>query len=110
MIINVTETMFHNEFNDIRPDNFSFEARKELFSHYWDLEADTGERIELDVIAICCDWVEDTPESIFNNYKSSLDLSFTTYHSDNKEELVDAMFEHTCPIELDNGNILFQVW
>jgi hypothetical protein len=29
---------------------------------------DTGEEIELDVISLCCDYSEDTPESIAQSY------------------------------------------
>lgn len=41
-----------------RADQFSRDARDSLYDYYSDLEADTGSEIELDVIAICCDWTE----------------------------------------------------
>jgi hypothetical protein len=51
-----------------RKDNFSYEALGLLFDYFEELEADLGEEIELDVIAICCEYSEDTLEDIANNY------------------------------------------
>ena len=41
----------HNRF-----DNFGYDGLKALFDWLTDLEADTGEDIELDVIGLCCDF------------------------------------------------------
>ena len=54
----VTEYSFRDEFRAIRPENFSYDALGQLFEFYESLEDDTGEEMELDVIAICCDWSE----------------------------------------------------
>ena len=51
-----------------RKENFSYEALGLLFDYFEELESDLGEEIELDVIAICCEYSEDTPEAIANNY------------------------------------------
>ena len=51
-----------------RKDNFSYEALGLLFDYFEELEADLGEEIELDVIAICCEYTEDTLQDIANNY------------------------------------------
>jgi hypothetical protein len=32
------------------------------------LSEDTGENIEMDVVAICCDYAEDSPDEIAKNY------------------------------------------
>jgi hypothetical protein len=53
--------------------NFSYEGLKVLFDYLEDYEEQTGEEIELDVIALCCDYSEDTVADIANNY--SIDLS-----------------------------------
>ena len=44
-----------------------------LFYYFEELEDGMGQEIELDVIAICCDYAEDTVEDIARNY--SIDLS-----------------------------------
>ena len=41
-----------------RLDQFSYEGLKALFEHFEQYEEDTGEEMELDVIAICCDFSE----------------------------------------------------
>jgi hypothetical protein len=55
-----------------RKDNFSYEALGLLFDYFEDYEEETGQEIELDVIAICCEYSEDTLEDIANNYRIDL--------------------------------------
>lgn len=55
----VSEFTFIDRFDEIgRKDNFTREARRALFEYYEEMEADTGEEIDFDPIAICCDWSE----------------------------------------------------
>jgi hypothetical protein len=55
----VTESRFHEAFHNAgRADQFSRAARSALFEYLEDIEAGCGEEIELDVVAICCDWTE----------------------------------------------------
>ena len=42
----------------IRKENFSYEGKKALFEYLEQYEEDTGEELELDVIALCCDYTE----------------------------------------------------
>jgi hypothetical protein len=56
-----------------RKDQFSYEALGLLFAYFEEYEENTGEEIELDVVAICCDYSEDTVEDIVKNY--SIDIS-----------------------------------
>ena len=41
-----------------RMDQFSYDGLKALFEHLEQYEEDTGEEMELDVIALCCDFSE----------------------------------------------------
>lgn len=41
-----------------RGDQFSYEALRALFDYLEQLEEDMGEQIELDVIALCCEYSE----------------------------------------------------
>ena len=41
-----------------RGEQYSYAAKKALYEHLTEYEEDTGEQIELDIIAICCDWIE----------------------------------------------------
>jgi len=58
----VTQSDFVSTFQryDESRDQFSYEARCALFDYYEQLEQDTGEEIEFDTVAICCDWTEYT--------------------------------------------------
>ena len=54
----VNAYQFRDAFQAIRPDNFSYNGLSALFDYLEDFENDTGQEIELDVIAICCDYSE----------------------------------------------------
>ena len=56
-----------------RYDQFGYKALEILFSYLEELESDTGEEIELDVIALCCDYSVDTWQDIAEQY--DVDLS-----------------------------------
>jgi hypothetical protein len=58
-----------------RDTHFSYDGARVLFDYLEALEDDLGKRIELDVIALCCDYAEDTPEDIADYYgfKHTLD-------------------------------------
>lgn len=56
-----------------RGEQFSHEALELLFDYFEQLEQDTGEEIELDVIAICCEYAEGTAEEIAESYDIDLD-------------------------------------
>jgi hypothetical protein len=51
-----------------RADNFSNEAIEALYDYLEDLSSDTKQNIELDVIALCCEWSECTLEELVTNY------------------------------------------
>jgi hypothetical protein len=67
-----------------RKENFSYEALGLLFDYFEDYEEQTGEEIELDVIAICCEYTEDTVQDIARNY--SIDLNDANPEDDDYEE------------------------
>jgi len=58
MKITVTESMFCEQFKRLRPENFTNAALESLFAYYEEIEQGSGEEMELDIIAICCDWTE----------------------------------------------------
>ncbi len=49
---------FRDQFQDIRPDNFSYDGLTALYDYFEDLADDMGEMIEFDPIAICCEYSE----------------------------------------------------
>ena len=58
MIQTINEWDFRNAFKSIRPDNFSYDGLKALYDYFEQYEDATGDPIELDVIALCCEYVE----------------------------------------------------
>ena len=104
---------FRRAFETTRPDNFSYEALGLMFDHFEELEQDTGEEIELDVVAICCEYTEDTVENIAGNY----DIDLTDIDTDDmdaediqaaKLELVMAYLnEHTAVVGQTSSGIVY---
>ena len=56
-----------------RYDQFGYTALQILFDYLEDMEQDTSEEIELDVISLCCDYSVDSVADIAENY--GIDLS-----------------------------------
>ena len=61
---------FVNEFEKMnRGEQFSREGLKELYNYLIELEDSTGDPIELDVIALCCDFSEyDNKKELLKDY------------------------------------------
>lgn len=76
----------------LRPDNFSRDALDLLFQHFENYEEETGEKIELDVISICCDY----SEMSLHNLRKYYVLSKEEYPS--AESVIDFMKEETAVI------------
>lgn len=50
---------FCDEFKGGQYENqFTYEGKRALFDYLEEYEENTGERIELDIVAICCDYTE----------------------------------------------------
>ena len=65
---------FINEFYHMgRIGQFSYKALNVLYDHLTAVEEDTGDKFELDVIALCCEWAEMTERDIKTEYCLSLD-------------------------------------
>jgi len=94
IISNVTSYEFHNAFNAIRPDQFSYDALEAMFTFLDDLSDDLGEPMELDVISLCCDFCE----------YPTVTEALKAYTMESLEELQD----NTMVLELDNGGIVLQ--
>lgn len=58
MKITLTANEFADRFQRVRPDQFSRQALRALFEHFEQIEQDTGEEMEFNPIAICCNYAE----------------------------------------------------
>jgi hypothetical protein len=63
---------FQDAFTNLRPQNFSLQGLGALWDYFEQYEEDTGQEVELDVIAICCDYSEDSAENIAAAYDVNL--------------------------------------
>jgi hypothetical protein len=73
MKITINESQFIEAFRTAgRDKQFSYKGLRALYSYFEQYEEDTGEEMELDVIAICCDYTEADWRQIADDY--SIDL------------------------------------
>lgn len=78
-------SQFRDRFHEMgRGNQFSYDGLEILFDHLDQLSDDIGEPMEMDVIAICCDYAEGTAEGISNYY--DMDIEGLDY-----DEVVDAV-------------------
>ena len=63
---------FHRAFEEMKRTNFSHDGQKVLFGYLEQYEENTGEEIELDVIALCCDFAELSWYDAARNYEIDL--------------------------------------
>lgn len=70
-----------------RMDQFSYEGLEVLFDYLENLSEDTGEPIELDVVALCCEYYESSIEELIDNY--NIDVS----DADGDENEIKAIVE-----------------
>ena len=82
---------FTNAFRSLRPDNFSSDGLQALFNYIGDYETDTGEEVELDVIALCCEFTEYADLEDFQRCYSDEYLT------------IENIEENTIVIRLNNG-------
>ena len=85
---------FRDAFNTVRPENFSYEGLEVLFEHLEEYEgADSKMGIELDIIAICCDFTECNIKEALNDY----DL-----------KSLEELEQNTIVLKIDDDTIIYQ--
>ena len=73
-----------------RMDQFSYEGLEVLFDYLDNLSEDTGETIELDVVALCCEYYESSIEELIDNY--NIDLS--EVDKDDPDSIIEVVREY----------------
>tara|TARA_R100000935_G_scaffold54630_1_gene83720 strand:+ start:829 stop:1128 length:300 start_codon:yes stop_codon:yes gene_type:complete len=69
MIDTISVYRFQNWFQEHRPNNFSRVGQVALFDYLEEYEESTGEQIEFDPIALCCEYTEyDDLSEFHQNY------------------------------------------
>lgn len=91
-------SQFCDAFRDAgREDQFTYKGKKALFEYLEMLEDDCDMAIELDVIALCCEFVEyDDLEELQGDYPDI--------------ESIEDLHEHTQVIEFNNGQLIIAAY
>lgn len=88
-----------------RYDAFGYDGLRVIFDYLESYEQDTGEEIELDVIAICCDYNMMAIEDIVKEYR----IDVSDVDADDLEEYVlDYLNDRTMVLGQCADNIVFQ--
>ena len=89
-----------------RLDNFTYEGLWWLFEYLEQYEDDTGEPIELDVIALCCDYTQSEYDEVINDY--GIDVSSAADEEEKRELVIEFLLDNTVVIGNDEETVLFQ--
>lgn len=101
---------FRKAFHDMgRGNQFSYDGLRVLYNSLEELSDDTGEEYELDVIALCCEFEEATPDGIAAMYN----LEWITQEEDDDEGKIKEIIEFLCDVTFvcgatDKGTIVYQ--
>ena len=87
---------FERAFKNFERDNFSYDGLKALFEYLEEYEEGTGEEIELDVIALCCDYTE---YDSLNEYNRDYDTKYSE---------IDTIQDDTTLIKIDDNSFIIQ--
>ena len=105
---NINFSTFCDRFKQMnRDNNFSYEGKRALFEYLEQFEEDTEKEIELDIIALCCEYNEYESIKDYLQYYST-DEESETY--ENIEDFEEAVFQEiankTTLIKFDSGFII----
>lgn len=102
----LTKSCFVSAFKQSsRKDQFSYEALEAIFDYLEEYSNSTGENVEFDIIAICCDWTEAHWSDIAKFYGILFDDEMT--EDDKQEAVSDFLCEETQFVELSNGVFVY---
>ena len=83
-------SQFMDNWPESRKEQFSYQAMRALFDYLEEYEESTGEKVEFDPIALCCEYTEyENLAELQNNYTDIKDM--------------DDLKDHTQVIEIENS-------
>jgi hypothetical protein len=98
---------FCDSFSDTYKNNFTYEGKRALFDYLEEYEESTGEKIELDTVALCCEYSE---------YASAIDcikekqydheIDENDTEAKQEEKALEYLNDHTQVITFDSGIII----
>jgi hypothetical protein len=100
----VTLSSFKQAFQDAgRGDHFSWEGLEVLFDYLEEQEEAAGTEMELDVSALCWDFVEETPEAIAAAFK----ITSTSGADVTEDEVMDWLQDRTMVVGKTTSGIIY---
>ena len=88
-----------------RYEQFGYDALVSLFDYMEQMEEDCGEEMELDVIALCCDYSVDSVADIASNYSIDID---GLDDDEARSAVLEYLQDNTQVVDEDcNGQILY---
>ena len=97
MYTEVSFSDFYDGFES-RRENFTYEGLQVLFDSFEEYEESTGEKIEFDPIAICCDYAENTIEEFNLNYGTEFETL---------DEISDYVNDRSSVVGLTDSTIVY---
>ena len=94
-----------------RYDSFGYDGLRIIFDYLESYEQDTGEEIELDVIAICCDYNMMSLDDVAREYRidlSHLDAEDDDYREQCEEAIIDYLNDNTAVLGQCADGVVFQ--
>ena len=91
-----------------RETQFSHDAKRALFEYLQDLEEDTGEPIELDVVGLCCEFEEADVDEIIDAY--GLDAADCAGEDEKLELVEDFLDKNSTIVWQDGETFLYQLF
>ena len=86
-----------------RKDQFSYEALEAIFEELDSVASD--DNIEFDMIAVCCEWVEETWQDIADSY--SIDIDDDATEEEAIETVQTFLQDHTVALPLSGGSFVY---
>ena len=104
-----SKSSFMEEFKQSsRKDQFSYDALGAIFDYLEEYSDSTGEPVEFDMVAICCEWSEAHWSDIVRDYSIDLNDFADDEDDDNRIEAVyQTISEQTTAIDLGEGTFVF---
>ena len=99
---------FVQAFKDMgRENQFSIDALNILFEYIEQIESDTGEECEMDIVGICCEYAEATWQEIANDYLLH-DKSLDVESQDHKGKVLDYLADEGVLIGETDETIVYR--
>ena len=96
---------FCDAFRDMdRNENFSYQGKRALFDYLESLSDDTGRPVELDVIALCCEYYENDTDTIVRECR--IDINTDGFEDLDEDEQDEAKTEQVRDYLNDNTTII----